>query len=278
MNSNQNIPGQIVEVPLGDIQISKDNVRLHDPEKDLDQLAQSIKLHSLLQPVVLTGIFGNPPYDLISGQRRFLAHLTILHAPTIRATFVGKMSRTDALIRSLVENLQRTELEYRDTSTAITELYKTLGSDKKVSEATGLSLRRVRDHLLIEARASDKMKKQIADKKVSPADVKRALQAAQDNISKAERLLDLIIENQPSSHQKRRLVGYGAADPKASAEDIFAEAIKPHIEQKLVIALAEETRAAFNKATSAMEMEANDLAEKILLEWLQEQGYTSSSN
>jgi ParB family transcriptional regulator, chromosome partitioning protein len=278
MTQNQYPLGQVVVVPLADIQISKDNVRLNDPTKDLDQLAESIRLHGLLQPVVLAGIQGSPPYDLISGQRRFLAHLTILKEPNIRAIFVDKMSRTDALIRSLVENLQRTELEYRDTSEAITELFKTLGSDRKVSEATGLSLRRVRDHLLIEARASSKMKAQLAANQVSPSDVKRALQAAQDNIAKAERLLDLMIENHPTNHQKRRIIGYGMADPNASAEDIFAEAVKPHVEQKLVIALADDTRAALSKATNDMEMEPTDLAEKILLEWLQEQGYISTSD
>jgi ParB family transcriptional regulator, chromosome partitioning protein len=273
MTANQYPISQIDDIPLEDIRISDDNVRLHDPEKDLEQLAESIRLHGLLQPVVLVGAKGSPPYDLISGQRRFLAHQKILKYATIRATFVPRMSRTDAIIRSLVENLQRTELEYRDTSEAITELYKALGSDRRVSEATGLSIRRVRDHLLVEARASQKMKDLLAANSVSPADIKRCLQAAQDNIQKAERLLDLIIERQPTSHQKRRLISYGAANSGASAETLIDEAMKPHVEQKLIIALGEETRSALARATVAMELEPVDLAEKILQEWLQEQGF-----
>ena len=65
---------QILEIPLTDIEISDDNVRLHNAERDLDQLAESIHLLGLMQPVVLTGEFGKPPYQLISGQRRFMAH------------------------------------------------------------------------------------------------------------------------------------------------------------------------------------------------------------
>ena len=264
---------QILEIPLTDIEISDDNVRLHNAERDLDQLAESIHLLGLMQPVVLTGEFGKPPYQLISGQRRFMAHERILKAPTIRAVFAGNLSRTESLIRSLVENMQRTEPDYNDTSVAISRLVEVLGSDKAVSKATGLSLQRVRAHQMIETRASPKMKELLGSKKVSPTDVKRVLQAAQDDIAKAEKLLDLIIEQNPTAHQKRRLIGYGASKPKASAEELFEDALAPHVEQKLVISLSESIRSALGSATKSMEMDAPDLAEKILSEWLLNQGF-----
>src|SRR5688572_3321982 len=116
--------GTIYEIPLSEIQISDDNVRQQDPTKDLDELAASIKRHGLLQPVVLNGEHGKPPYELISGQRRFLAHQEILKSPTIRAVFAGKLTHSEALVRSLVENLQRVQLSYEDTAKAVTYLYK----------------------------------------------------------------------------------------------------------------------------------------------------------
>ena len=104
MNRPKELPlEQIHEIRLEDIHISSDTVRLNDPAKDLDELAASIKQHGLLQPVVLLGEYGKPPYELISGQRRFLAHQQILKAPTIRAVFVGNLPETDAVVRSLVE-------------------------------------------------------------------------------------------------------------------------------------------------------------------------------
>src|ERR1039458_7528892 len=106
---------QIHEIPLTEITISHDNVRHSDPTKNLDELAASIKKHGLLQTVVLKGGVGPHPYQLISGQRRFLAHEQILHKPTIRAVFAGSLSKAEAVIRSLVENLQRLELRYEDT-------------------------------------------------------------------------------------------------------------------------------------------------------------------
>jgi len=140
---------------LDDIVVSPDNVRLSDPTKNLDELAASIRRHGLLQPVVLVGEYGKPPYQLITGQRRFLAHQQILKASKIQAVFAGKLSKTELVVRSLVENLQRQELEYDDTAKAVTYLYEKYGQDeRKVAEHTGLSLAKVRDFILVEAKAT----------------------------------------------------------------------------------------------------------------------------
>lgn len=272
-STKENPLEQIHEIRLKDIRISDDNVRLSDPERELDELAASIKKHGLLQPVVLKGEFGNPPYELISGQRRFLAHEQILKAPTIRAVFAGKLSKTDAVVRSLVENMQRLELEYDDTAKAVTYLYQKLGDERKVHVETGLSLRKVRDFILIEARATPKMKAMLKAHKVSAADIKRAIRAAQDNLKKAEELVDLIAKHHPTTHQKRRLVMYGEQSKTSSAANILTQAMKPHVEQNIMISLPEELRIALTKATKSMDMEPEELAEKVLGDWLRDQGY-----
>jgi ParB/RepB/Spo0J family partition protein len=265
----------IVDVPLKDIEISNDNVRHSDPMRDLDELAASIRIHGLLQPVVLRGVEGKPPYDLIGGQRRFLAHQKVLKTKTIRAVFVGNMSKTESVIRSLVENLQRVELEYGDTAEAVTFLYKQLGNDeRKVQEQTGLSIRKIRDFIEIDARATPHMKALLKAKRVSIADVKRSIRAAQDNLQKAEELLDLIVKYQPTSHQKRRLVSFGEQNKSASAAKILKEATKPSVEQNLIITLPDELIAALRKATKSLSIEADELAAQVLTEWLRNQGFT----
>ena len=265
--------GTIYDIKLTDIHVSIDNVRHHDPTKDLDELAASIQRHGLLQPVVLNGEYGKPPYQLIGGQRRFLAHQK-LKAPTIRAVFAGKLTRSQAVVRSLVENLQRVQLSYEDTADAVTELYKTFdGDDRKVQKETGLSLRKVREFILIEAQATPKMKAALRTKKVKPADVKRAIQASQGDIKKAEALVELIIDLKPTTHQKARLVSYGEANDKASAGKILKEAMKPHVEQNLIITLPDEIREALKKATSKLDMDPAELAAKVLGDWLRSEGF-----
>jgi ParB family chromosome partitioning protein len=265
--------GEIHDIELKQIDVSDDNVRHHEPTKDLEELAASIERHGLLQPVVLLGKYGAPPYELIGGQRRFLAHQTILKWPTIRAVFAGKLTQSQAVVRSLVENLQRVQLSYEDTARAVTYLYKTLGDERRVQKETGLSLRKVRDFILIEAQATTTMKAALKAHKVKPADVKRAIQAAQGNLDKAEELVELIIKHKPTTHQKARLVKYGEAAKSASAQKLLKEAMKPHVEQNLIITLPDQIREALKRATSALDMDPAELAEKILGDWLRSEGY-----
>jgi len=266
---------QIHEIDMDDIEISTDNVRHNtaNAKKDLDELAASIKMHGLLQPVVLVGEVGKPPYKLIAGQRRFLAHER-LGRKKIRAVFAAnKLSKAELIVRSLVENLQRVELEYKDTAEAVTFLYNKLGSDRAVQNATGLSLKKVRDFILIEARATPAMKKLLHNGTVKPVDVKRAILAAQDDLKKAETLLNLIIKKTPTTDQKRRIVAYGQTNKAASATEIFEEGVKTQVEQILIVTLPDAVRAALGKAVKTMEMEPAELAAKILSDWLMAQGY-----
>jgi ParB/RepB/Spo0J family partition protein len=270
--------GKIYEIPLTDIRVSHNNVREShaNATKDLDELAASIKKHGLLQPVVLIGEFGKPQYELISGQRRYLAHAQILKRHDIRAVFAAKkLSKTEAVIRSLVENLQRVELEYADTAKAVTFLYKELGDEKEVQKSTGLSLRTIRDFILVEARATPKMKALIKERKVSPADVKRAMRAAQDNLRKAQELLDLMMKFKPSGDQKRRIVSYGQQHKGASAENIFNEAVRAQVEQNIIVTLPPEIRQGLVEATKSLRMDAEELAAKVLSDWLRAQGFVS---
>ena len=95
------------------------------------------------------------------------------------------------------------QLSYEDTAQAVTSLYEEIRwHDRKVHEETGLSLRKVRDFILIEAQATPKMKSALKANKVKPADVKRAIQAAQGDLNKAEDLVELIIEHKPTTTRR----------------------------------------------------------------------------
>src|SRR5688572_11413675 len=106
---------QVYDIKLKEIQIDKYNVRKHERDLNIDDLAESIKNYGQMQPVVLMGKYGKPPYNLIVGQRRFLAHKK-LKKTELKATFIDKLNETDALVYSLAENLQRADLNFTDKS------------------------------------------------------------------------------------------------------------------------------------------------------------------
>jgi ParB family chromosome partitioning protein len=274
----------IYTIPLKDILISDKNVRQTQQERGLDELAASIEKLGLLQPVVLLGSYEDgPPFELIVGQRRFLAHKKILAKKgpkwgRIHAVFAGDLDATEATIRSLVENMHRADLNHADAAKAITDLYTHYGGrynkdDRRVARETGLSLQRVRQYVEIEQLASPAMKKALKDQRVAPIDVKRALRAAGGNITKAERLLDLMVEHELTPYEKRRLVEVGQSDPEAPAPRMVKEAQRPRVEEVLMVSLPEDLRLALQLAVEALDMEPEELAAEAIKGWLSDQGF-----
>ncbi len=249
------------------------NVRIENATTGIDELAASIKKHGLLQPVVLRGQFGTPPYELIAGQRRFLAHKK-LKAKTIQCVFSGEITEIQVTLRSLIENLQRLDLNHADAANAITKLYLKLNRDeRKVQSETGLSIKRIRDYISVDAQASPNMKKKLAAGIVSIADVKRAINASKGDPSKAEHLLELMETYPLNKHQKRRITEYADQHERASAETIVQEAIKPRVEQSIIVGLPEAVRKALEIATAKLGKGAEEIVGDILREWLFFQGY-----
>jgi ParB/RepB/Spo0J family partition protein len=264
----------IYEIPVDKIDISDKNVRKNVVDHDLQELADSIRLHGQLQPVVLRGAFQDPRHELIIGQRRFLAIRDILKRKHIKAMFAGKISNIEASIRSLTENMVRSDLSYADTADAITELYKHFDrDDRRVSKETGLSLRKVRQFIDIEERASEKTKQKLRKKEVQPVDVQRALRAASGNIDKADELLELMKKYSLSTFQKGRMVDYGQANPRASAEEIIKRAEPPAVERTIIVRLPEKARIGLITASKQLRMSLDEVASVAVEEWLASKGF-----
>jgi ParB family chromosome partitioning protein len=268
---------EIFEIPIDEISVSDWNVRRSEQDRDLEELAASIAKHGLLQPVVLIGEHGNPPYQLIIGQRRFLAHRDILHKKKIRSVFAGRLNRVQASIRSLVENMTRTDLNHADAAEAITNLYKQLHRDeRKVKAETGLSLQRIRQYVDIDERASPKMKEKLRAKKVTPADVQRVLRAASGDIEKADRLLEKMDRQKLTLYQKKKMVEYGEEHPHAHYDKIIEEAQRPTVERTILVKLSDQARAGLEKAAEKLAMSPDEVAAQAVEDWLSRKGFISA--
>lgn len=73
----------------------------------LDELAESIKTKGLLEPIVVAQLEGK--YYLIAGERRLRAS-KLAGSSTIRAMLKQNVSKSDMVIMSLIENVQRENL------------------------------------------------------------------------------------------------------------------------------------------------------------------------
>ena len=167
---------QIVEfsdIPLDQLEIGKAQVRLSDVGKDIKDLAESIKKVGLLEPIVVGPQNSNGKYEIILGQRRFLAHLE-LGVETIKAGILSEhVEEIEAKVLSVTENLMRRDLNRKDLIDVCTYLYKQYGSVKDVATESGLPYNKVREYVKYDRLAPEL--KQLVDK--SEVDLKAALRA-----------------------------------------------------------------------------------------------------
>jgi len=135
------------EVPLASIRINKGQVRRRIDENALQELARSIEAHGLLEPIVVTPGEAEGAYELISGQRRFIAHGRLKRETILASVVARQMDETQARVVSLTENLVRENLAARDLIESCTNLYRTYGSMKAVADESALPYHKVRQYV-----------------------------------------------------------------------------------------------------------------------------------
>lgn len=104
---NETDGNSAVSIRISEIEPNRDQPRKDFDEAALDELAESIKTHGLLQPLLVRPIFGGG-YQLVAGERRWraLRKAGIDEAPVI----IREMSDSEAMEIAMIENLQREDL------------------------------------------------------------------------------------------------------------------------------------------------------------------------
>ena len=107
------------QLPIGDISPDPEQPRRHFDEGALEELAESIRQHGIVQPIVVTKAKSGG-YQIVAGERRWrAANLAgVAKIPAI----VRTLSTQHVLEISLIENLQRRDLNPIETATAYLKL------------------------------------------------------------------------------------------------------------------------------------------------------------
>lgn len=97
----------LTEIPLGEIEVNPFQPRTHFDQEALRELADSIKVHGIIQPITVRRLSKNQ-YQLISGERRFQAS-KLAELKTIPA-YIRSADDQQMLEMALIENIQRENL------------------------------------------------------------------------------------------------------------------------------------------------------------------------
>jgi ParB family chromosome partitioning protein len=118
-----------------------------DVGRDIHELAESIKKIGLLEPIIICLSEEEGKYEIIAGQRRYLAHKEI-GVETIKAIVIeDKLDELDAKIISLTENWNRRDLSSKDERDACLILWRRYNNVDLIIEDTGLPASKVRKYL-----------------------------------------------------------------------------------------------------------------------------------
>jgi ParB family transcriptional regulator, chromosome partitioning protein len=115
----------VLELPLDRIERSPNQPRADFDEGLLGELAASIAVHGVLQPVIVRTL-ADGGYQLIAGERRLRA-ARLAGLETIPAVVRDASDGTDSLELALIENLQRADLNPIETALAYRELIDRFG-------------------------------------------------------------------------------------------------------------------------------------------------------
>jgi ParB family chromosome partitioning protein len=122
-------------IPLEEIRPSRTQVRQHFDQEALRELADSIRSHGVLQPVLVKRV--DEGYELIAGERRWraaqMAGLNVIPAIVRR-----DLAQESSLVLGLIENLQRSDLDPIEEARGLQRLIEEFGlTHEEAAEQVG---------------------------------------------------------------------------------------------------------------------------------------------
>lgn len=212
-----NTLNKVVAIPMSKIVPGKAQPRTVFDENEIAGLALSIVENGLLQPITVRE-FGDK-YEIIAGERRYRA-FRLLKYQTIPA-IIEKFDDKNAAFLSLIENLQRKDLNFFEEARGIEKLIQNYHlTQSQAAKRLGKSQSSVANKLRLL-----RIDAKLADKIISAGLTERharALLRLEDNEKLAE-CLEVIIEKDYNVEQTEELVEICLQEkkPKAKKQNTF---------------------------------------------------------
>ena len=153
--------GQLRDIPVAWIHRNPDQPRRHFDEASLVELAESIRRHGLLQPIIVTPM-GGDDYAIVAGERRWRAAQRA-RLDTIPVV-VRDVERTERAEIALIENIQREQLNAFEEGDAFSVLMSQHGMTQ---EDVATAVKKSRSHVANLSRLADQTEQPIRDLVIS---------------------------------------------------------------------------------------------------------------
>jgi len=265
---------EIKVIPMSALSIGTAQARTREVGKDLEELAANIKKVGLLQPIVVCPA-DNGRFEILTGQRRFLACQKLGMTEIPAAILVGKVSPEVAKAISITENMIRQDMVQRDYIDACTFLFEKYGSVKAVSDETGLPVRKVAEYVKF-AQLIPELKEEVRTGKLDLKTALRAQKAAIATTNDAAPDVVLQFANEMkglSGLQQDNIVKAASENPEAAPEVVIEAGRRQPRQKQIIVSVSDGMHSALQKFAEEEGTTQDDAAASLIGSALEAKGY-----
>ena len=217
--------GLQTEIPVDAIDANPEQPRRRFETVELDRLADSIRQHGVLQPIVVRR--AGQRYELVVGERRWRA-ARAAGRDTIPAV-IADVTSEDLLEIALVENVQRHDLNPMELAHAFRALSDSGLTQEEIGRRVSLDRSTVANHLRLLELPRD-LQEDVETRRLSAGHAKALLQVA--NPERRRHLRDRVLREQLSVRAVEQL-GRAVAGPRAKRAAKAPMGADPNLERVL---------------------------------------------
>lgn len=250
---------------VGDAQI-----RTRHVDKEVEELADSIARHGMLEPIVVCPADIPGKFEVLMGQRRLLAHIQLGKREIFAAIIDQPVDLATARTLSLTENLVRRDLDSRDVIDACTVLYKRYGSARTVAEETGLPYNQVLRHVKYDRLEAPLQK--VVDKGSVSIDIALKVQDAMstDGAIDAEEATSLATGlSELTAAQRRQVLRAKRQQPEKPVELLLKEAAAEQRVKQIIVTLNSDQHARLRRYAKQRSVTQDDAAKELISQALE---------
>ena len=164
--------GSSTELLLDEITPNREQPRKEFDQEALQELADSIAQHGVLQPVLVRPLL-NGGYQLVAGERRFRA--SMMAGLTTIPAVIREMSDSEAMELALIENLQRRDLNPIEEAQGVKQLMDSYGlTHQEIADRLSKSRESITNNLRL-LRLPDEVAQMVADGRLSASHARTLL-------------------------------------------------------------------------------------------------------
>ncbi len=224
---------QASELPIEKILPNPHQPRTNMDDEELQELAQSIREHGIIQPLLVIPKNDHEEYVLIAGERRLRA--AKLAGLQYVPVFFRQASEQEHLELALIENVQRADLSPLETADAYQQLIGEFNlSHEEIAKRVGKSRVSVTNTIRL-LKLPEKVKLALAKNEISEGHARALLALATPQAQSA--VLDIVIKNNYSVRQTEELVKKYSGDRETKSppkvKDPEIKALEERFQDKL---------------------------------------------